>query len=148
MGRKPLPWLGSNDALPLATHMETRLPWRPTRGSLLEYTLKDQQRSSQTGEKMSHLIHFQRQIFIFLFSFPGCLVFCCCCLLLLDTLAFLQNSVVFFLTNKMKYVITGLRLGLCITKLCKSKFFLTFLPICLTFLTHIINPFYSLTPVP
>ena len=29
-----LPWLGSNDALPLATHMETRLPWRPTRGSL------------------------------------------------------------------------------------------------------------------
>ena len=30
----PLPWLGSNDALPLATRMETRLPWRPTRGSL------------------------------------------------------------------------------------------------------------------
>ena len=29
-----LPWLGSNDALPLATRMETRLPWRPTRGSL------------------------------------------------------------------------------------------------------------------
>src|SRR5574337_807938 len=27
-------WLGSNDALPLATRMETRLPWRPTRGSL------------------------------------------------------------------------------------------------------------------
>src|SRR5574341_510328 len=24
----------SNDALPLATRMETRLPWRPTRGSL------------------------------------------------------------------------------------------------------------------
>ena len=29
----PLPWLGSNDTLPLATRMETRLPWRPTRGS-------------------------------------------------------------------------------------------------------------------
>ena len=29
-----LPWLGSSDALPLATRMETRLPWRPTRGSL------------------------------------------------------------------------------------------------------------------
>src|SRR5574341_1304329 len=27
-------WLGSNDALPLPTRMETRLPWRPTRGSL------------------------------------------------------------------------------------------------------------------
>src|SRR5574340_469514 len=33
-GQNPLPWLGSNDALPLATRMETRLPWRPTRGSL------------------------------------------------------------------------------------------------------------------
>ena len=33
-GQIPLPWLGSNDALPLATRMETRLPWRPTRGSL------------------------------------------------------------------------------------------------------------------
>src|SRR5574337_422452 len=33
-GQSPLPWLGSNDALPLATPMETRLPWRPTRGSL------------------------------------------------------------------------------------------------------------------
>src|SRR5574341_135576 len=31
-GQIPLPWLGSNDALPLATRMETRLPWRPTRG--------------------------------------------------------------------------------------------------------------------
>src|SRR5574341_1046750 len=30
----PLPLLGSNDLLPLATRMETRLPWRPTRGSL------------------------------------------------------------------------------------------------------------------
>ena len=31
----PTQWvLGSNDALPLATRMETRLPWRPTRGSL------------------------------------------------------------------------------------------------------------------
>src|SRR5574341_1062191 len=30
-GQIPLPWLGSNDALPLATRMETRLPWRPTR---------------------------------------------------------------------------------------------------------------------
>ena len=29
-----LPWLESNDALPIATRMETRLPWRPTRGSL------------------------------------------------------------------------------------------------------------------
>src|SRR5574337_592363 len=29
-GQIPLPWLGSNDALPLATRMETRLPWRPT----------------------------------------------------------------------------------------------------------------------
>ena len=27
------PWLESNDALALATRMETRLPWRPTRGS-------------------------------------------------------------------------------------------------------------------
>src|SRR5574337_993919 len=33
-GQIPLPWLGSNDALPLATRMETRRPWRPTRGSL------------------------------------------------------------------------------------------------------------------
>ena len=33
-GQIPLPWLRSNDALPLATRMETRLPWRPTRGSL------------------------------------------------------------------------------------------------------------------
>src|SRR5574342_159097 len=33
-GQSPLPWLGSSDALPLATRMETRLPWRPTRGSL------------------------------------------------------------------------------------------------------------------
>src|SRR5574337_713631 len=33
-GQSPLPWLGSNDALPLATRMETRLPCRPTRGSL------------------------------------------------------------------------------------------------------------------
>src|SRR5574341_1237833 len=33
-GHIPLPWLGGNDALPLATRMEPRLPWRPTRGSL------------------------------------------------------------------------------------------------------------------
>src|SRR5574337_282131 len=33
-GQIPLPWLGSNDALALATRMKTRLPWRPTRGSL------------------------------------------------------------------------------------------------------------------
>src|SRR5574337_969992 len=33
-GQSPLPWLGSNDALPLATRVETGLPWRPTRGSL------------------------------------------------------------------------------------------------------------------
>ena len=33
-GQIPLPCLESNDALPLATRMETRLPWRPTRGSL------------------------------------------------------------------------------------------------------------------
>ena len=33
-GQIPLPWLKSNDALPLATRMETRLPWHPTRGSL------------------------------------------------------------------------------------------------------------------
>src|SRR5574337_707645 len=33
-GHIPPPWLRSNDALPLATRMETRLPWRPTRGSL------------------------------------------------------------------------------------------------------------------
>src|SRR5574340_841864 len=26
-GHSPLPWLDSNDALPLATRMETRLPW-------------------------------------------------------------------------------------------------------------------------
>ena len=29
-----LPWLESNDALALATRMETRLAWCPTRGSL------------------------------------------------------------------------------------------------------------------
>ena len=33
-GQIPLPSLESNDALPLATLMETRPPWRPTRGSL------------------------------------------------------------------------------------------------------------------
>ena len=33
-GQIPLTWLGTSDALPLATRMETRLPWRPTRGSL------------------------------------------------------------------------------------------------------------------
>ena len=33
-GQIPLPRLGSSDALPLATRVETRLPWRPTRGSL------------------------------------------------------------------------------------------------------------------
>src|SRR5574337_790572 len=33
-GQIPLPWLGGSAALPLATLMETRLPWRPTRGSL------------------------------------------------------------------------------------------------------------------
>ena len=33
-GQIPLPLLGSNDALPLDTHMETRLLWSPTRGSL------------------------------------------------------------------------------------------------------------------
>src|SRR5574342_1275455 len=33
-GQIPPPWLGINDALPLATRMETRLPWRPTRASL------------------------------------------------------------------------------------------------------------------
>ena len=33
-GQIPLPWLKSNDALHLATRMETRLPWHPTRGSL------------------------------------------------------------------------------------------------------------------
>src|SRR5574337_950286 len=33
-GQIPLPWLGSNEALPLATRMETRRPLRPTRGSL------------------------------------------------------------------------------------------------------------------
>src|SRR5574337_352609 len=33
-GQVPLPGLESNDALPLATRMETRLPWRPTSGSL------------------------------------------------------------------------------------------------------------------
>src|SRR5574339_843225 len=37
-GQSPLPWLGSNDALPLATRMETRLPWRPTRGRSEEHT--------------------------------------------------------------------------------------------------------------
>ena len=34
LGQIPLPWLGNSDALPLATRRETRLPWRPTRGSL------------------------------------------------------------------------------------------------------------------
>src|SRR5574342_1212029 len=33
-GQIPLPGLGSSDALPLATRVETRLPWRHTRGSL------------------------------------------------------------------------------------------------------------------
>ena len=33
-GQIPLPWLGTNDALPLAPHMETRLHWRHRRGSL------------------------------------------------------------------------------------------------------------------
>src|SRR5574337_1134676 len=33
-GQVPQPGLESNDALPLAIRMETRLPWRPTRGSL------------------------------------------------------------------------------------------------------------------
>src|SRR5574337_1697698 len=33
-GQIPLPCLESNVALPLATRMETRLPWRATRGSL------------------------------------------------------------------------------------------------------------------
>ena len=33
-GQIPLPWLGSNDALPLATRMQTRLPGCPKRGSL------------------------------------------------------------------------------------------------------------------
>ena len=33
-GQVPLPGLESNDALPLATRMETRLPWGRTRGSL------------------------------------------------------------------------------------------------------------------
>src|SRR5574337_1207001 len=33
-GQIPLPWLKSNDALPLATRMETRLPWPPRRVSL------------------------------------------------------------------------------------------------------------------
>ena len=33
-GQVPLPGLESNDALPIATRVETRLPWRPTRGSL------------------------------------------------------------------------------------------------------------------
>src|SRR5574341_385791 len=42
-GQIPLPWLGSNDAVPLATRMETRLPWRPTRGSLTSpsYLVRD-----------------------------------------------------------------------------------------------------------
>ena len=31
-GQVPLPGLESNDALPLAIRVETRLPWRPTRG--------------------------------------------------------------------------------------------------------------------
>src|SRR5574341_1336280 len=33
-GQIPLPGLESNDTLALNTRMETRLPWRPTRGSL------------------------------------------------------------------------------------------------------------------
>ena len=33
-GQIPLPLLESNDALPLATRMETLFPWRPKRGSL------------------------------------------------------------------------------------------------------------------
>src|SRR5574341_1499052 len=34
-GQSPLPWLGSNDALPLATRMETRLPWRDRKSTRL-----------------------------------------------------------------------------------------------------------------
>ena len=42
-GHSPLPWLGSNDAHPLAPSRETRLPWRPTRGSLAtpSYLVRD-----------------------------------------------------------------------------------------------------------
>src|SRR5574342_359763 len=41
-GQVPLPGLESNDALPLATRMETRLPWRPTRGSLTSPSYLDE----------------------------------------------------------------------------------------------------------
>lgn len=94
---------------------------------------------------MITLIYFRRQIFIFLFSFPGFWFFVVVVVVCYYWILWHFYRTQFFLTNKMKYVITEITLGLCITKLCKSKFFLTFLPIYLTFLTHIINSFYSLT---
>src|SRR5574337_1917772 len=56
-GQSPLPWLGSNDVLPLATRMETRLPWRPTRGSLTSpsYLVRDRRSEEHTSELQSPL---------------------------------------------------------------------------------------------
>src|SRR5574340_659129 len=50
-GQIPLPWLGSSDALPLATRMETRLPWRPTRGSLTSPSRSEEHTSELQSPK-------------------------------------------------------------------------------------------------
>src|SRR5574340_1403700 len=61
-GQSPLPWLGSNDALPLATRMETRRPWRPTRGSLTSpsYLVRNRDRKStrlnSSHQKISYAV--------------------------------------------------------------------------------------------
>src|SRR5574340_658252 len=57
-GQIPLPWLGSNDALPLATRMETRLPWRPTRGSLTSPSYHVRDRTLGPPGK-SHVANFE-----------------------------------------------------------------------------------------
>lgn len=92
--------------------------------------LKDQQRSSQTVEKMSHYNKFSKTNFLFHFLGVGFL------LLLFVTIRYFGIPIeLSFFTNKVKYVITELKLGLCAIKLYKSKFFLILLPIYLTFLT-------------
>src|SRR5574337_813449 len=54
-GQIPLPWLGSNEALALATRMETRLPWRPTRGSLTSPSVRHAERMLQGETGGDHL---------------------------------------------------------------------------------------------
>src|SRR5574337_46448 len=64
-GQIPLPWLGSNDALPLATRMETRLPWRPTRGSLTSPSYLGETAHSSYGIRVhafaEHRLHIVAQ---------------------------------------------------------------------------------------